>query len=148
MKRFGYALGLLALACAAAACNSGNSSNTPAPACTVPVAQYALVYPAPNATAVPDQIQQIIIGSTSALPNSWDAVLTYPGALPNYGSAVATVQPPFPSPTATPSFANPVYQSSAFTNLVIPSGATVSVFLNDLNSGCAPTGPIATFKTL
>lgn len=134
--------GIVALA-AFAACNTGGSNNTPAAPCTIPATSFAVVYPAPNASAVPDAIQQIIVAVNSPLPASWNAVIQYPsgGVVQTaVGAPVATVNPPFPTPNATPSFANPVYQSSSFpTNPVVPSGATVTVFLNDLGSNCTPT---------
>jgi len=134
--------GLVALA-VFAACNSGSTNNTPAAPCTIPAASSAVVYPAPNATGVPDAFQQIIIAVSSPLPGTWDAVIQYPIAgVTNtvYGNPVVSVSPPFPTPNATPSFANPVYQSSSFpANLVLPSGVQVNVFLNDLNNGCTPT---------
>jgi len=108
------------------------------------------VYPAPNATGVPDTFQQIIVAVSSPLPSSWDAVVQYNdpvfGLQSRPGGNVVTVNPPFPTPNATPPFANPVYQSSSFTNIVFPANTQISVFLNDLNSVCTPTS-VSSFKT-
>ncbi|MBV9269948.1 MAG: hypothetical protein JO165_02560 [Candidatus Eremiobacteraeota bacterium] len=133
-----------------AACNSGGSNNTPASPCTIPASSVSVVYPAPNATGVPGAFQQIIVAVSSPLPSSWNAVIQYTDPVnalqTRGGNQVVTVSPPFPTPSATPSFANPVYQSSAFPSLVVPSNVTVSVFLNDLNSGCTPTS-VSSFTT-
>jgi|SRR5579884_92977 len=147
MKRFLPWFGLFALAVALVSCsNSSNNPPAPGPTCSPPAGtQFALVYPAPNSTAIPDQFGQIIIGASPALPSSWDVVTST--ALANTpGGTFQNVTPPFPTPNATPSFANPTYQSSSFSGLTFP-GEVVSVFLNNLNSGCTPLGPIGSFTT-
>lgn len=142
--------GLFAVVAAGlAACNSGGSS-VPAPRATCtppPGTQSALVYPAPGATAVPDAFGQIIIGSSAALPSTWDvAVVTplSPGGL--LGGTFTTATPPLPTPNATPPFANPVYQSSSFAGGTFP-GELVRVFLNNTAANCVPAGPIGSFTT-
>jgi hypothetical protein len=107
-----------------------------------------LVYPAPGATAVPGTFGQVIVASTTALPSKYDVLVTdavSPGGV--LGGSFTTASPPFPSPNATPSFANPQYQSSSFAGLTFAAGQGVTVYLNDPNSGCAPIGPIGTFST-
>jgi hypothetical protein len=144
-------LALAAVAVSLAACNYGNSTNPPAPGptCVPPSGTTsALVYPAPGSTAIPDSFGQIIIGSTAALPASWNVVVTTaisPSGVP--GGNVASVTPPFPTPNATPSFPSPVYQSSSFSGDTFP-GEVVSVFLNDTSTNCTPAGPIGSFTTL
>jgi hypothetical protein len=142
MKSLAAGLGILGLGAVLAACNSSSNSTSPSPTCTIPVSQYQLVYPAPGATAVPDAIQQVIVAANTAFPSTWDATLGQVA-----GGTFAVVQPPFPSPTATPSFANPVFEESTFPNTVLPSQTTVSVYLNDLGSNCLPAGPIGSFTT-
>jgi hypothetical protein len=132
-----------------AACNSNNNPTPPAPGptCSPPAGtQVALVYPAPGSTAIPDNLGQIIIGSTAALPSSWNAVTVSPNATVGWGT-FTSVSPPFPTPNATPSFANPVYQSSAI-NGTFASNETVSVYINDTASAnCTPFGPLGSFTT-
>lgn len=150
--RFSLAVALAVLV-SLAACNNGGNSNPPAPGptCALPSGtQTVLVYPAPNATAVPDAFGQVILGSTAALPASWQVVLTsalYPNGVS--GADVQSASPPFPTPNATPSFANPVYQSSNFSGAGSTfAGQVVSVYLNDTSSAtCTPLGPIGSFTT-
>ena len=149
MIRFAFST-LIAVAAAAAlaACNSGGTVNptpTVGPTCGPPSGiQSVLVYPAPSATGVNDANGQIVIGSTAALPtntstDNWDIAIvdnvfpngtTMPGAL-------TTTTPPFPTPNATPSFANPVYQTQAFGS-PFAAGQTVKVYINNLATNCAP----------
>lgn len=132
-----------------AACNSGGPAPvpTPGPTCSPPVAQSALVYPAPSATQVPDSFGQVIIGSTAALPSSWNVVVTTVLS-PNGvgGGTFQNVSPPFPTPNATPSFGNPVYQSSSFSGATFP-GEKVTVYLNNTSTNCTPAGPLGSFTT-
>ena len=120
---------------------------TPGPTCNPGGIQSALVYPAPNATAIPDVFGQVIIGSTAALPSTWNVVLVdvnSPGGVG--GGTFTTPATPFPQPTATPAFANPVYQSSSFAGGNFP-GEVVHVFLNNTATNCTPAGPIGQFTT-
>lgn len=149
MRHVLYCLAACATALVVASCNGSNNpfvGPTPGPTCSPPNGtQYALVYPAPNATAIPDQFGQIIIGASPALPSSWQAVTST--VLAN--TAGGTFQPftgTLPSPSTTPSFANPTYQSSSFGNLTFP-GEVVNVYLNNSASTCTPVGPIGSFTT-
>lgn len=149
MKRFVLPT-IFASALALAACNGAGSTNPPAPGptCAPPSGtQYALVYPAPGATAIPDTFGQIIIGANPALPSGWNVVVTSARS-PNgvAGGAFQAAAQPFPTPNATPSFANPTYQSSSFSGANFP-GEVVDVFLNNLKSNCTPLGPIGSFTT-
>lgn len=155
MKRVFLAAAALA-AVALAACNNGYSTPfagpTPGPTCAPPAGmQYALVYPAPSSTAIPDNISQVIVGSSAAFPSTWDVTVVtvntaYPGGL---GGAFQPASPPFPTPNATPSFSNPVYQSSSLSGLgVFGSQEVVNVYLNDLGANCSPLGPIGSFTTM
>lgn len=150
MNRFVFGgLFASAVALALAGCNNGSSNPpTPGATCKPPSGtQYALVYPAPNSTAIPDTFGQIIIGASPALPSSWDVVVTTalsPNGAP--GGTFKTVTPPFPQPTASPSFSNPVYQSSSFAGGAFP-GEVVNVFLNNTSTNCTPLGPIGSFTT-
>lgn len=140
----------LAAAMGLSACGGGGSTNPPAPGptCSPPSGtQTALVYPAPNATGVPDQLGQVVIGASPALPSSWNVVLVRASTGGSLGGGNFTAAPqPLPTPNATPPFANPVYQSSSFGNSVF-GGLVLQVFLNDTASNCTPVGPIATFTT-
>jgi hypothetical protein len=150
MKRFLFSSVAAAAASIAllAGCNSNNNPPAPGPTCSPPNGtQSQLVYPAPNATAVPDAFGQIIIGSTAALPNSWNVVaVTALSPSGVGGGRVQNATPPFPTPNATPSFANPVYQSSSFSGGTFP-GEVVTVYLNNTSSNCTPLGPLGSFTT-
>lgn len=146
-----YTMALLGLTAAAvlAACNNGNVTGGNPMACGTPsgVTQGpVLVYPAPGATAVPDAFGQIVVASNVAMPNTWDvAVYTAAGGGAT-GAGFQAASPPFPTPNASPTFANPVYQSSSFVGTDIP-GSTVAVYLNELDSNCTPSVEIGTFTT-
>jgi hypothetical protein len=145
MRTWFLALGALAAATAFAACNNGATPAppTPGPTCS-PGTQLALVYPAPGATAIPDNFGQIVIGAAAALPPTWNAVTVSPIATAGWGN-FTNASPPFPTPNATPPFANPVYQSSAVSGTFVSE--TVSVYVNDTSSNCAPYGPLGSFTT-
>lgn len=149
MKSAFLCIAFLAGVAALAACGGG-SSNPPAPGptCSPPAGtQTALVYPAPGATAVPDNVGQIIIGASPALPSSWNVVVaTALNPQGVGGGTFTTFTGTLPTPNATPGFANPVYQSSSFGNAVFP-GEVVNVFLNNTGSNCTPMGPIGSFTT-
>lgn len=148
MNRLVIWLGLTAIAATLAACNSSNPfvSPTPGPTCNPPSGtQYALVYPAPNSTAIPDQFGQIIIGASPALPSSWN-VVTSTVIANTPGGTFQTFTGTLPSPNATPAFANPTYQSSSFSGLTF-AGEVVNVYLNNTASTCTPLGPIGSFTT-
>ncbi len=148
MKRF-VILAITAVAVSLAACNNGNTNPpAPGPTCSPPNGiQSALVYPAPNSTAIPDSFGQIIIGSTAALPSSWNVVVTTAISPAGVGGGnFTTATPPFPTPTATPSFASPVYQTSSFSGGNFP-GEVVTVYLNNTSTTCTPLGPIGSFTT-
>ncbi len=144
----------LVLIAALAACSSGApgpvTGPTPGPTCSPPATTtaYSLVYPAPNATGVPDQFGQVVIAaSPSPFPSSWNVVVTTPLSPSGVsGGDFVAAATPFPQPTATPSFANPSYQSSSFGSVNFP-GEVVRVFLNDTASNCTPLGPIGQFTT-
>jgi hypothetical protein len=104
-----------------------------------------MIYPIPGATAVPDAPQQIVIAVPSPIPASYNAILdnsTSPSdANVNgfYASLFQVIQPSqIPQPAATPSFANPVYESSAV-GVTFRSATLLDVFLNDEASNCLPT---------
>jgi hypothetical protein len=149
--------GILGAAIAAlglAACGGGGSSSNPPtpPPCGIPGGTAQLLYPIPNATSVPANLQQIVFAVNTALPaNTWNAFLSSSQSLNNvFAQTVATaaqISPSqVPSPAATPSFANPIYESITFVNQ-LPAATAISIFLNNLSSSCTPTGPIGTFTT-
>ena len=145
-------IALAGAAAALGACNSG-SSNPPTPSgpCTLPSGtQVALVYPASGSTGITGTFGQVVIASTQSLGSNWNVVLTdaiNPGGVP--GGNFTTVTPPFPSPNATPSFANPVYESSSFSGLTFAASQVISVYLNNTSTNCNPlsTPAIGSFST-
>jgi hypothetical protein len=139
-----------AVSVGAAACGP-SSSPAPPGACAPPKGvQTALVYPAPGATGIPDNLGEIIFASTgTGLTPSYNAVLydNSTGGEAQYNFAtVTTWSSPLPSPAATPPFANAVYQSSANGYPGgLPQGHNLTVLLNNLNSNCIPETPYGSF---
>lgn len=153
MKQF-IILAIAAVAVSLAACNNGISTPsagpTLGPTCAPPAGtQTVLVYPAPNSNGVVDSNGLIVIGSTTALPVSqpgenWDiwysdAVTGGGLAALNSNTSPAAASPPFPTPNATPSFANPQYQQQS-SGVAFASGQTVNIYINNLSSSdnCTP----------
>jgi hypothetical protein len=144
-------LGLALCALAFAACGTSGptyTAPTPGPTCS-PGETVVMVYPIPGATGVPDNPQQFVFVVASPLPNYWNAYVSTSssGASGNYTLAgMLTIQPSqVPSPAASPSIANPVYQSITLASGLSPSGTTWYVWLNNQNSNCTPLGPLGSF---
>ncbi|MGH7728912.1 MAG: hypothetical protein ACREM2_08985 [Vulcanimicrobiaceae bacterium] len=141
----GLRLGLVAVGAlgvaALAACGGNSNPNSANLPCGAPQGQVVVAYPAPSSTGIPDNFQGVIFASTNGLSGSYSAALAANGSsqgilLQN----VSAVSPPFPTPFASPSFANPVYQeSSYFGNSPLSAATTYGVYLNDQNSNCTPT---------
>jgi hypothetical protein len=130
-----------------AACNTGGGSVTNPGPCGPPVgSSVVLVYPAPGATAVPDNFGLVVLGSTTTLPTSYQAYVynttTNNGFLFN---AVSIPPNPLPTPNATPSFANPIYQASGNPGTTFVAGSTINVYLNNANSTCVPQNSLGSF---
>ncbi|PZR57538.1 MAG: hypothetical protein DLM50_06075 [Candidatus Meridianibacter frigidus] len=96
-----------------------------------------LAFPASGSTGNSPNIGQVIVADQTALGSGWDAVVTVSGIGSQLGGTFQPAALPLPSPNATPPFANPVYESSAF-NVAVPAGSTVQVSVNNLNSTCTP----------
>ena len=129
-----------------AGCNSGSSSN-PSP-CTPPNGiSTVLVYPAPGSTGTPDNLGVVVLGSTAALPSGFQAVLANntTGNTVTF-NLVGTAPNPLPTPNTLPAFAKPVYQSSGNPGVTFVTGSTISVYLNNVNSGCVPTTSLGSFR--
>lgn len=128
------------------ACGGGGASN-PAPAatsCVIPTGAQ-MIYPIPGATAVPDAPQHIVIAVPAALSSSINAVIDNSTSQSDanvngfYASLFQTIQPQqIPAPAATPSFANPIYESSAV-GVTFKAATLLYVFINDESSNCLPT---------
>ncbi len=136
-----YALGTLALASSLTACGRGVLGGLPQPTlpppCVLPTGvQAQLIYPIPGATNVPDATQQVVFAVSSPLP-TWGAAFEFAG-LAGLGGPFTTISVgQVPTPSATPSFANPVYVSSAIA-FSLPASTAIGVDLNDLSSSCIP----------
>ncbi|MDQ2681614.1 MAG: hypothetical protein M3Y21_11460 [Candidatus Eremiobacteraeota bacterium] len=147
MKRLLSAIGLTVIALTLSACG-GNGNTTPnQPPCGSPAGTtVALVYPAPGSTGITTNPGQVIIGSTTALPASWNVVLAAsPGNIA--GGTVATTTPPFPTPNQTPSFPNPQYQSSSIASGALQGNVLYTAFINDTSSNCTPSVSVGSFHT-
>lgn len=107
--------------------------------------QTQVLYPIPGATAVPDSTVQIVFAISTPLPG-WGAAWSTTNSA-NYGLGFQTITASqVPSPSATPSFANPIYVSSTLTTS-LPAASLVGVYLNDLGSNCTPVTANASFTT-
>lgn len=129
---------LLVLTGALAGCGGGSSS--PPPNCTPPPGtQTVLVYPAPNATGIPDNVGLVVLASTATLPSTFDTwVVDNTTGNGVFFNAVTTSPPsPLPTPNATPTFADPVYQPSGNPGVTFVAGSTITVYLNQ-NANCTP----------
>ncbi len=148
MRRMMWA-SLGAAAVLLAACNGGNSGGTYTPGgpCGPPVGNsVVLAYPAPGATAVPDNFGLVVLASATALPSSYQAVVL--NTTTQNSVTFNSVQPapnPLPSPIATPPFANPIYQASGNPGATFVSGSTINVYLNNTASTCVPTNSLGSF---
>ena len=141
----GLPLLLGAVAIAFAGC-SNNNNNNPGQ-CSLPSGtQTVLVYPAPGATAIPDNFGLVVLGSTSALPSSYGTyVVNNTTQNAGYFNNVGTPPNPLPTPNALPTFAAPVYQSSGNPGVSFVAGSSISVYLNNTSSNCVPTLLLGSF---
>lgn len=127
-----------ALAAGAAILAGCNTSSNPSPGyCGTPSGPLALAYPAPDSTGIPDNFIGIVFATQPALPSSYQALILPSGASGFVPFQLVGPAPvPLPSPFATPSFRNPVYQTSASNGFILPAHSLISVYLNDANSNC------------
>jgi hypothetical protein len=142
--------GALVGICALAACGGGNSNSNgsiPVVQCVLPTGtQVALSYPISGATGVPDAPGQIVIAASPALPSNWQVVLAF-GNVFAFESVVNPISAgSVPTPSATPGFANPTYESSGLSG-PLPSATTIAVLLNNEASSCNSYLQIGSFTT-
>jgi len=144
---------LATCALALAACGGGSpgiTNPTPGPTCS-PGTTVQMIYPIPGATGVPDNPQQIVFAVGTALSTNWNLYIsnasngngTVSGQTPAAFQTISASQ--VPSPSATPSFANPVYQSVTLSTGLSPSGSTWWVWVNNTSGNCTPMGPVGSF---
>lgn len=107
-----------------------------------------LVYPAPGSTGIPDNLNSVIFASTGgSLTGDYKAYLLDTSAAQarfqtTFGPVVLQLEN-IPSPSASPPFANPVYQQSINTGAIIPQGHTITVYLSQVK--CNPTVSYGSF---
>ncbi len=145
------ALGVCAIAFAACG-GSGNTitNPTPGPTCS-PGTPVQMIYPIPGATGVPDAPQQIAFAVGTALNSNWNVYLSNAsngnGTLGGQTVPLQTITAgQVPSPSATPSFANPVYQSVTL-GTSLAAATTWYVWINNTSGNCTPLGPLGSFTT-
>jgi len=145
VSQLAFATGLAALAACSGNPYNYNSANL---ACGAPSGKVALAYPAPGATGIPDNFAGVVFASTNGLTSGYQAVVVPAGSSQGTQLApVAAAPTPLPSPYATPSFANPIYQESASDGYILPAATQINVYLNDLNSNCQPEKLLGTFTS-
>lgn len=137
------------------ACGGGGGGSavpTPGPTCGPVGIQSQLIYPAPGATAVPDNTPQIVIAVSSPLPvNTFNLAIfnasTGSGTTTlNYLSQIQASQLPAGSGTTT--IANPTYEAVnlvAALNANFASGTTLQTAINLPSSNCTPQNVPGTF---
>ncbi len=152
LRNLFVASALATCAVAFAACGGGSpglTNPTPGPTCA-PGTTVQMIYPIPGATGVPDAPQQIVFAVGTALSTNWDAFINNSSTGNGNGGYTNPLQTipvtSIPTPYATPSFANPVYQSVTLGgSLAPPSGATWYVWINNTAGNCTPLGPLGSF---
>jgi hypothetical protein len=149
-----FAVSALAMcAVAFAACGGGSpglTNPTPGPTCS-PGTTVQMIYPIPGATGVPDAPQQIVFAVGTALPSIWNAYLSNAsngnGTVNGYTVGVQTItKSQVPAPSATPSFANAIYQSVTLQGS-LNAATTWYVWINNTSGNCTPLGPLGSFTT-
>jgi hypothetical protein len=152
------ALGILAAGLSA--CNSSSSAPVGPPptpvACGTSIPSLAVAYPAPGASGIPSNLQGIIFSSSVALPATAQAWLAPTSAQPSpaaylpadaLGFYPVTAAPtPYPSPFATPAYANPIYTESLDRQPYLTVNTQYNVYYNDFASSCYPQ-LLSTFTT-
>lgn len=144
-----FVLGVLTMAVSGlVACGGGGSSSPSALTCSLPAGvQVSLAYPINGTTGVSDSLGLVILAVSSPLPSSWQTVASLTnGSTPLFEGFVTTSASPFPTPFATPSFANPSYQTSGL-NGGLGSGTNVAISLNNSTAGCNVFPLVGTFTT-
>lgn len=149
LRKFFVGFGLALCAFAFAACgNSGPTytAPTPGPTCS-PGETVQMVYPIPGATGVPDSPQQLVFAVASALPtyNAWLGTSSTTATLQTIATMKTITAAQVPSPAATPSNPNWIYQSVTLASGLSPAGTTWFVWVNDTSSNCTPIGPLGSF---
>ena len=137
----GLALGGIALALAACGGGTTVTGPTPGPTC-LPNVQSQLIYPRPSATAVPDNLSEIVIAVSSPLPiNTFNLALI---ALNNNGGSAQTANAlaqisanQLPAGSATATIPTPTYEA---VNLIaqLPSATQIQTAINLPSSNCTP----------
>jgi hypothetical protein len=131
-----------------AGCGGGNSLTTSGQCAPPSGTQLALVYPAPGATGIPGSFGLVVLGSTAALPSSYQ-VHVVDNAHQNallFGNMSAPPNP-LPTPNVAPAFSDPVFQASVNPGRTFAAGSTVTVYLNNEsgNSYCLATLDLGSF---
>jgi hypothetical protein len=130
--------GAVLAACAALLAGCGNSGTTAAPPlCST--GNVVLVYPAPNATAIPDNFPGIVFGASTSFSTTAQALLVQSGSTtPIALGAVGVAPTPLPTPNAIPTFGTPTYAESAANGFILAATTVYSVYYNDYSSSCTP----------
>jgi hypothetical protein len=131
-----------------AACGGGDSGFGVSGSCAPPAGtRTALVYPAPGSRGIPDDFGLVILGSTAALPPTYQVHVVSSARQALLFENMSPAPHPLPVPNTPAPFADPVYQSSANPGQTFAAGTTVSVYLNNENgsSYCLATLLLGSF---
>jgi hypothetical protein len=141
--------GVAALSVLVAACNGYNNNPNVGPTYCGNPAHIVLVYPAPNATGVPNTIGIIYVAAPQSLGSSTTyalALLGPAGSGENTNPFTAVAASAVPTPSASPSFSNPHYYQSTLTAPLSPS-TEYAVQFNDTANFCTPNVSLGDFTT-
>ena len=96
----------------------------------------AMVYPAPGATGVPDNLAGIVIAAQGTLDSGSNTVVVPAGNVGSISFSYLSSPPsPLPTPNATPGFTNAQYSFSSATQTLAAS-TTINAYYNDTSGVC------------
>ena len=138
-----------------AACNNATVSAPPGTGsnCGGPPSsnQLEVLYPAPNSTNAPANLQNIFISTKGSLPanNQFNFQVVPSNGLSVFTSLFQGASASqIPKPHATPSYSNPTYYVASLPyGYTIGPSQTVNLYWNDGGTGCTPHVLVSTFST-
>jgi hypothetical protein len=164
MKRsIGVLFATIAAAAILAGCNNGNNNNIPPGTgtnCGNPANNMEVLYPKPNGKVSPN-VGGVVVAFNGSLPggNLYDLWVNQSngqsqftqsgngGPIYGPGSGFYSINAnQIPNPHANPTYPNPVYYATNFTNVIGPAQA-VNLYWNDAGLNCNPNVIVSSFRT-
>jgi hypothetical protein len=170
MKRSsGAFLGAIAAAALLTGCNNNNNGGFPpppttGPGCGTPPYDMEVLYPKPNAAAIPPGVSAVYVAFNNSLSagnqydlRTVDSTGTFRYTVNASGQPVTGAGSGFtpvsasqiPAPHANPTYPNPVYYVTYFQANYGPIGplTTVNMYWNDYGTNCTPNVIVSSFST-